>query len=73
MDQSPEGLELLELTKIIQCWKVIALLETEAPATFEEALAAIANDDSEESEKFVSETTDNVSSDNKSRQIYLKN
>ena len=69
MDQSPEGLELLGIDKDNSMLEGDSLTGmTEAPATFEEALAAIANDDSEESiENLVSETTDNVSSDNKNQ------
>ena len=69
MDQSPEGLELLGIDKDNSMLEGDSLTGmTEAPATFEEALAAIANDDSEESiENLVSETTDNFSSDNKNQ------
>ena len=50
MDQSPEGLELLGIDKdstMLDCNGSTGM--TEAPATFEEALAAIANDSTESS------------------------
>ena len=66
MDQSPEGLELLGIDKNNSMLEGDSLTGmTEAPATFEEALAAIANDESEGSiENLVPETTNDVSSDN---------
>ena len=72
MDQSPEGLELLGIDKDN------AMLEgnnltgmTEAPATFEEALAAIANDNPDSSLENLLADTENEESDKKENELDL--
>ena len=72
MDQSPEGLELLGIDKDN------AMLEgnnltgmTEAPATFEEALAAIANDSPDSSIENLLADTENGDSDKKENELDL--
>ena len=72
MDQAPEGLELLGIDKDN------AMLEgnnltgmTEAPATFEEALAAIANDNPDSSLENLLADTENEESDKKENELDL--
>ena len=84
MDQSPEGLELLGIDKDSLSSEGTGLTGmTEAPATFEEALAAIAGDEEGNGNKDSDSTedllnllnldTEENSDENKSEEIDLDN
>ena len=72
MDQSPEGLELLGIDKDNAMLEGNGLTGmTEAPATFEEALAAIANDSPDSSIENLLADTENEDSDKKENELDL--